>query len=140
MLSFDLLNLIPNPLVCRELKLLYRSNRLVEYFAFDIHTYNDKVNSMALTKFERMFVSWAVKKYWRTSKRDRMKQEMIEYAITGGVNPERAENITPIERAKGAPNGAYSGGSLSNVALFGVEHVTKSNIKELSQGSKTTNP
>lgn len=95
---------------------------------------------MALTKFERMFVSWAVKKYWRTNKRDRMKQEMIEYAITGGVNTERAENITPIERAKTSTNGAYSSGSLSNVALFGVEHTTKSNVKEFSQGSKTINP
>jgi hypothetical protein len=95
---------------------------------------------MALTKFERMFVSWAIRHHHKTVERERLKQEMIEYAITGRTNSQGAENIKPLERAKSTANGTYAGKSFSNVAVFGVEHASKFTSKEEDNRNKITNP
>jgi hypothetical protein len=53
-----LLDLLPDRVFCREIKLLYKSGRLVDGF------YGKDLDLMALTRFEKMFVSWAMRK-WR---------------------------------------------------------------------------
>lgn len=138
-MNIDLLTLVPNPLICREVKLLHRSNRLVEFFAWD-GALTREHRTMALTKFERMFVSWAIRHHHKTVERERLKQEMIEYAITGRTNSQGAENIKPLERAKSTANGAYVGKSFSNVAVLGVEHTSKFTNKEEDNRNKITDP
>lgn len=95
---------------------------------------------MALTKFERMFVSWAIKHHHKTTERERLKQEMIEYAITGRTNNQRAENTEEATRKKDSANSAYANKSLSNVAVFGVEYASKFTNKEEDNRNKITNP
>lgn len=125
-----LLRLVPNRIICRELKLLYKSNRLVEFFESNIYTHSGKKNSMALNKFERMFVSWAVKQHHKTTERERLKQEMIEYAITGTTNSERREDTEKVKGTKVGPISKNVSQSLSNVALFGMEHASEPPNKE----------
>lgn len=139
-MNIDLLTLVPNPLICREVKLLYRSNRLIEFFAWNgAPTYREH-RTMALTKFERMFVSWAIKHHHKTIERERLKQEMIEYAITGRINGQGAEDTKATKRKESTANSAYAGKSLSNVAVFGVEYASKFTSKEEDNRNKITNP
>lgn len=76
-----LYNLIPNKFFCGELKLLFESGRLTDFFS--VERFTSDPNSMALTKIEKMFVRWAIRKYYRKSERDLLKQQMLKYAITG---------------------------------------------------------
>lgn len=139
-MNIDLLTLVPNPFICREVKLLYRSNRLIEFFAWNgAPTYREH-RTMALTKFERMFVSWAIKHHHRTTERERLKQEMIEYAITGRINNQRTEDSKEATRKKDSANSAHANKSLSNVAVFGVEYASKFTSKEEDNRNKITNP
>lgn len=68
---------LPDGVFCRELKLLYKSGRLVDGFI-----YKD-FNEMALTRFERMFVSWAIRKWREENRRQQMKAWATKLAITG---------------------------------------------------------
>ena len=77
----NILDLIPNRLLCGELKLLYKSGRLQDFFSFERMI---DPNHMALTKIEKMFVRWAMRKYYRNTERELLKQQMLKHAITGG--------------------------------------------------------
>ena len=68
---------LPDGVFCRELKLLYKSGRLVDGFI-----YKD-FDEMALTRFERMFVSWAIRKWRDENRRQEMKAWATKLAITG---------------------------------------------------------
>ena len=68
---------LPDGVFCRELKLLYKSGRLVDGFL-----YKD-FDAMALTRFERMFVKWAIRKWREENKRQEMKAWATKLAITG---------------------------------------------------------
>lgn len=76
-----LYKLIPNKFFCGELKLLFESGRLTDFFSVERFTHPP--NDMALTKIEKMFVRWALRKYYRNTERDILKQQMLKYAITG---------------------------------------------------------
>lgn len=78
-----LYKLLPNKFFCGELKLLFESGRLTDFFSVERATYPP--NDMALTKIEKMFVRWAVRKYYRSTERDILKQQMLKYAITGEI-------------------------------------------------------
>jgi hypothetical protein len=73
----NILDLVPNYLLCGELKLLYRSGRLQDFFTLL------EPDHMALTKIEKMFVRWAIRKYYRGVERELLKQDMLKCAITG---------------------------------------------------------
>jgi len=76
--------LLPDGVICRELKLLYVSGRLFEALE------GRDLNKMALTKIEKMFLRWAIKQ-WKKSeeeklyaeKRTELKHWATKYAITG---------------------------------------------------------
>lgn len=76
-----LYKLLPNKFFCGELKLLFESGRLTDFFS--VERFTSDPNSMALTKIEKMFVRWAVRKHYRSTERDILKQQMLKYAITG---------------------------------------------------------
>lgn len=76
-----LYKLIPNKFFCGELKLLFESGRLTDFFSVERVTHPP--NDMALTKIEKMFVRWALRKYYQKTERDILKQQMLKYAITG---------------------------------------------------------
>lgn len=78
---------LPDGVFCRELKLLYKSGRLVDGFI-----YKD-FNEMALTRFERMFVSWAIRKWREENKRQEMKAWATKLAITGKEDSDATEGI-----------------------------------------------
>lgn len=78
---------LPDGVFCRELKLLYKSGRLVDGFI-----YKD-FDEMALTRFERMFVSWAIRKWRKENKRQEMKAWATKLAITGKEDSDATEEI-----------------------------------------------
>jgi hypothetical protein len=80
-----LLDLLPNRVFCREIKLLYKSGRLVDGF------YGKDLDLMALTRFEKMFVSWAMRKWREENKRQELKEWATKLAITG-----KDENADPF--------------------------------------------
>ena len=67
----------PNRMICRELKLLYANNRLIE--AFD----GRDITLMALTKLEKFVLKRAFKELRRKYERERLKEWAVAYAITG---------------------------------------------------------
>ena len=79
---------LPDGVFCRELKLLYKSGRLVDGFI-----YKD-FNEMALTRFERMFVSWAIRKWREENRRQEMKAWATKLAITGKEDSDATEGIS----------------------------------------------
>ena len=64
-------------MICRELKLLYANNRLIE--AFD----GRDITLMALTKLEKFVLKRAFKELRRKYERERLKEWAVAYAITG---------------------------------------------------------
>lgn len=76
--------MLPDGVLCRELKLLYVSGRLFEALE------GRDLDKMPLTKIEKMFLRWAIKQ-WKKSeeeklyaeKRTELKHWATKYAITG---------------------------------------------------------
>lgn len=71
-----LIPILPDGVFCRELKLLYKSGRLVDGFMF-------KDYEMGLNTIEKMFVRWALKQWKKQVLRDEMKAWATKLAITG---------------------------------------------------------
>lgn len=72
-----LIDLLPDGVFCREIKLLYKSGRLVDGF------YGKDLNLMALTRIEKMFVQWALRRWREENKRKELKEWATKLAITG---------------------------------------------------------
>jgi hypothetical protein len=72
-----LIDLLPDGVFCREIKLLYKSGRLVDGF------YGKDLNLMALTRIEKMFVQWALRRWREEHKRKELKEWATKLAITG---------------------------------------------------------
>jgi len=72
-----LIHLLPNGVFCREIKLLYKSGRLVDGFSFK------DINEMGLTTIEKMFVKWALKQWKKQVLREETKAWATKLAITG---------------------------------------------------------
>jgi hypothetical protein len=72
-----IIDYLPDGVFCREIKLLYKSGRLVDGF------YGKDLDFMALTRFEKMFVSWAIRKWREENRREELKQWATKLAITG---------------------------------------------------------
>lgn len=72
-----LIDLLPDGVFCREIKLLYKSGRLVDGF------YGKDLDWMALTRIERMFVQWALRRWREENKRKELKEWATKLAITG---------------------------------------------------------
>lgn len=72
-----LIDLLPDGVFCREIKLLYKSGRLVDGF------YGKDLNLMALTRIEKMFVQWALRRWREEHKRKELKVWATKLAITG---------------------------------------------------------
>lgn len=88
-----LYKLLPNKFFCGELKLLFESGRLTDFFSVERAIYPP--NDMALTKIEKMFVRWAVRKHYRSTERDILKQQMLKYAITGEIHGPNTGKYNP---------------------------------------------
>lgn len=71
-----LIPILPDGVFCRELKLLYKSGRLVDGFMF-------KDYEMGLNTIEKMFVRWALKQWKKQVLRGEMKAWATKLAITG---------------------------------------------------------
>lgn len=67
----------PNQMICRELKLLYANNRLIEAFE------GKNITLMALTKVEKFVLKRAFEELRRKHERERLKEWAVTYAITG---------------------------------------------------------
>ena len=72
-----LIDLLPDGVFCREIKLLYKSGRLVDGF------YGKDLNLMVLTRIEKMFVQWALRRWREEHKRKELKEWATKLAITG---------------------------------------------------------
>lgn len=68
----------PDWLICKELKLLYASNRLAE--AVDLR---DLHEHMALTKLEKFVLKRAFKQLRKEKAREKLKEWIVRYAMTG---------------------------------------------------------
>ena len=72
--------------ICKELFLLYECGYLVDYFGNEDGTLRGDLDRMALTKVERMFVSWGLKqwkqKHYKKFRKD-LKLDMLSYTIKG---------------------------------------------------------
>ena len=72
--------------ICKELFLLYECGYLVDYFGNEDGTLKGDLDRMALTKVEKMFVSWGLKrwkqKHYKKFRKD-LKLDMLSYTITG---------------------------------------------------------
>lgn len=79
-----LIDLLPDGVFCREIKLLYKSGRLVDGF------YGKDLNLMALTRIEKMFVQWALRRWREEHKRKELKEWATKLAITGKDDNEEA--------------------------------------------------
>lgn len=77
MISDLLFKCSPNWLICREIKLLYTNNRIVE--AFDMRTMDD----MGLTRYEKLVLKRAFKEIRQKHRREKMKEWALKYALTG---------------------------------------------------------
>lgn len=80
-----LIPILPNGVFCRELKLLYKSGRLVDGFMF-------KDYEMGLNTIEKIFVKWALKQWKKQVLRDEMKAWATKLAITGKDDHEVRRN------------------------------------------------
>jgi hypothetical protein len=76
--------MLPDGVLCRELKLLYVSGRLFEALE------GRDLDKMPLTKIEKMFLKWAIKQWVKSEKeklyvegRKELKHWATKYAITG---------------------------------------------------------
>lgn len=68
----------PDWVICKELKLLYANNRLAEAVELrDLHEH------MALTKLEKLVLKRAFKQLRHEKARERLKEWMVKYAMTG---------------------------------------------------------
>lgn len=72
-----LIDLLPDGVFCREIKLLYKSGRIVDGF------YGKDLDRMALTRIEKMFVQWALRRWRDHNKRKELKEWATKLAITG---------------------------------------------------------
>ncbi len=73
-----LMQKLPDRLICKELKLLYASNRLAEAVELrDLHEH------MALTKLEKFILNRAFKQLRKEKAREKLKEWMVKYAMTG---------------------------------------------------------
>jgi hypothetical protein len=72
----------PDRFICKELKLLYASNRMIEAFDGMDGGLND-TRAMALTKLEKFVLKRAFKELRRKNARERLKEWMVHYAVTG---------------------------------------------------------
>ena len=72
--------------ICKELFLLYECGYLVDYFGNEVGTLRGDLDRMALTKVEKMFVSWGLKrwkqKHYKKFRKD-LKLDMLSYTIKG---------------------------------------------------------
>lgn len=83
----SIFKILPDGVLCRELKLLYVSGRLFEALE------NRDIDKMPLTKIEKMFLKWAMNQ-WKKSEhakqfvqqRETMKLWATKLAITGADN------------------------------------------------------
>lgn len=68
----------PDWFICKELKLIYASNRLAEAVELrDLHEH------MAHTKLEKLVLKRAFKQLRKEKARERLKEWMVKYAMTG---------------------------------------------------------
>ena len=72
--------------ICKELFLLYECGYLVDYFGNEDGTLRGDLDRMALTKVEKKFVSWGLKrwkqKHYKKFRKD-LKLDMLSYTIKG---------------------------------------------------------
>lgn len=98
---------LPDSLFCGELRVLYESGRLPEFFIRRrvLSTNGSDISKMALTKLESKFVSWAIREYYQDVERTRLKEAMLKHAITGN------SEAPPLEKfpTAYAPLGPYDG-------------------------------
>ena len=82
------------PFICKELYLLYDSGYLEDYMESDFK----EINQMALSKLEKIFISWAMKRYKESEYATRNKElraSFVKHTISGG-KPDRL----PSKKAK----------------------------------------
>lgn len=97
---------LPDSLFCGELRVLYESGRLPEFFIrrHVAHMEPHKRN-MALTKLESKFISWAIREYYLGVERTQIKEAMLKHAITGSSESPPLEKFSTTY----APLGPYDG-------------------------------
>jgi hypothetical protein len=125
--------MLPDGVLCRELKLLYMSGRLFEALE------SRDINKMALTKIEKMFLKWAMKQ-WKKSEsakqyaqdREAMKLWATKLAITGADNEREA--VFPTYPTFSIPDSSYIPPSIrANVGTVGVAVQNPTGAKSSSE-------
>jgi len=125
--------ILPDGVLCRELKLLYISGRLFEALE------SRDINKMPLTKIEKMFLKWAMKQ-WKKSEsakqyvqdREAMKLWATKLAITGADNEREA--VFPAYPTFSIPDSSYIPPSIrANVGTVGVAVQNPTGAKSSSE-------
>tara|TARA_R100000995_G_scaffold83394_1_gene59186 strand:- start:15 stop:350 length:336 start_codon:yes stop_codon:yes gene_type:complete len=89
------------PFICKELYLLYESGHLEDYMLIALAVENEEIDKMALSKIEKIFVSWAMKRYKEFAYKEsnkKLRESFVKHTISGGKTIEARANIKKAKK------------------------------------------